>query len=174
MQCLPQIIVIKNVLKATASLSYHLILWQCAKRFDELKSSGSSPVDNQYNPLMAAGGNPVETLATYIKSSLLNTQTEFQEPAIGQDSITITGMFLVLLKYIAFCYDPNVHAFLSGVVRPPRNRTFCLCKRRVKHTYNAYMKSLTVYVEAVLICLGIFNNLSFQRAWYAGVHKSVC
>ncbi|XP_065487879.1 SANT and BTB domain regulator of class switch recombination [Caloenas nicobarica] len=64
---------------------------ECAKRFDELKSSGSSPVDNQYNPLMAVGGSPVETLATYIKSSLLDTQTEFQEPAIGQDSITITG-----------------------------------------------------------------------------------
>ncbi|XP_075605960.1 SANT and BTB domain regulator of class switch recombination [Balearica regulorum gibbericeps] len=64
---------------------------ECAKRFDELKSSGSSPVDNQYNPLMAAGGSPVETLATYIKSSLLDTQTEFQEPAIGQDSVTITG-----------------------------------------------------------------------------------
>ncbi|XP_068042220.1 SANT and BTB domain regulator of class switch recombination isoform X3 [Anomalospiza imberbis] len=40
---------------------------------------------------MAAGGSPVETLATYIKSSLLDSQTEFQEPAIGQDSITITG-----------------------------------------------------------------------------------
>ncbi|XP_062345411.1 SANT and BTB domain regulator of class switch recombination isoform X2 [Cinclus cinclus] len=64
---------------------------ECAKRFDELKGSGSSPVDNQYNPLMAAGGSPVETLATYIKSSLLDTQTEFEEPAIGQDSITITG-----------------------------------------------------------------------------------
>ncbi|XP_035752861.1 uncharacterized protein KIAA1841 homolog isoform X1 [Egretta garzetta] len=64
---------------------------ECAKRFDELKSSGSSPVDNQYNPLMAAGGSPVETLATYIKSSLLDPQTEFQEPAIGQDSISITG-----------------------------------------------------------------------------------
>ncbi|XP_027760034.1 uncharacterized protein KIAA1841 homolog isoform X2 [Empidonax traillii] len=64
---------------------------ECAKRFDELKSSGSSPVDNQYNSLMAAGGSPVESLATYIKSSLLDTQTEFQEPAIGQDSITITG-----------------------------------------------------------------------------------
>uniref|UniRef100_A0A8C3Q701 SANT and BTB domain regulator of CSR n=1 Tax=Geospiza parvula TaxID=87175 RepID=A0A8C3Q701_GEOPR len=64
---------------------------ECAKRFDELKSSGSSPVDNQYNPLMAAGGSPVETLATYIKSSLLDSQTEFQEPALGQDSITITG-----------------------------------------------------------------------------------
>lgn len=51
---------------------------------------------------MAAGGSPVETLATYIKSSLLDSQTEFQEPAIGQDSITITGMFLVILKYIGF------------------------------------------------------------------------
>ncbi|XP_052555402.1 SANT and BTB domain regulator of class switch recombination isoform X2 [Tympanuchus pallidicinctus] len=64
---------------------------ECAKRFDELKSTGSSPVDNQYNPLMAAGENPVETLAVYIKSSLLDTQTEFQDTAIGQDSITITG-----------------------------------------------------------------------------------
>lgn len=40
---------------------------------------------------MAAGENPVETLAVYIKSSLLDTRTEFQDPAIGQDSITITG-----------------------------------------------------------------------------------
>ncbi|XP_068796448.1 SANT and BTB domain regulator of class switch recombination isoform X4 [Struthio camelus] len=64
---------------------------ECAKRFDELKNRGSSPVDNQYNPLMAAGGSPVETLATYIKSSLLDTQTEFQEPPIGQNSVTITG-----------------------------------------------------------------------------------
>ncbi|OXB63052.1 hypothetical protein ASZ78_014819 [Callipepla squamata] len=64
---------------------------ECAKRFDELKSTGSSPVDNQYDPSMAAGGNTVETLAVYIKSSLLNTRTEFQDPAIGQDSITVTG-----------------------------------------------------------------------------------
>ncbi|XP_048698743.2 SANT and BTB domain regulator of class switch recombination isoform X3 [Lepidochelys kempii] len=64
---------------------------ECAKRFDELKSSGSSPVDNQYNPLMATGGSPVETLATYIKSSLLDTQGEFQEPSIGQNSISIIG-----------------------------------------------------------------------------------
>ncbi|XP_010704668.1 uncharacterized protein KIAA1841-like isoform X1 [Meleagris gallopavo] len=64
---------------------------ECAKRFDELKSTGNSPVDNQYNPLMAAGENPVETLAVYIKSSLLDTRTEFQDTAIGQDSITITG-----------------------------------------------------------------------------------
>ncbi|KAM8809092.1 SANT and BTB domain regulator of class switch recombination [Eudromia elegans] len=64
---------------------------ECAKRFDELKSSGSSPVDNQYNPLMAVGGSPVETLATYIKSSLLDAQTEFQESSSGQNSAATTG-----------------------------------------------------------------------------------
>uniref|UniRef100_A0A4W2EJY0 SANT and BTB domain regulator of CSR n=1 Tax=Bos indicus x Bos taurus TaxID=30522 RepID=A0A4W2EJY0_BOBOX len=64
---------------------------ECAKRFDELKSSGSSPVDNQYSPLMAAGESPVETLATYIKSSLLDTQGEFQETPVGQDAVSKTG-----------------------------------------------------------------------------------
>ncbi|XP_032208107.1 uncharacterized protein KIAA1841 homolog isoform X2 [Mustela erminea] len=64
---------------------------ECAKRFDELKSSGSSPVDNQYSPLMAAGESPVETLATYIKSSLLDMQGEFQETLVGQDAISKTG-----------------------------------------------------------------------------------
>nr|XP_023474825.1 uncharacterized protein KIAA1841 homolog isoform X4 [Equus caballus] len=64
---------------------------ECAKRFDELKSSGSSPVDNQYSPLMAAGDSPVETLATYIKSSLLDTQGEFQETLLGQDAVSKTG-----------------------------------------------------------------------------------
>uniref|UniRef100_A0A8C8ZTU0 SANT and BTB domain regulator of CSR n=1 Tax=Prolemur simus TaxID=1328070 RepID=A0A8C8ZTU0_PROSS len=64
---------------------------ECAKRFDELRSSGSSPVDNQYNPLMAAGESPVETLATYIKSSLLDTHGEFQETPVGQDAVSKTG-----------------------------------------------------------------------------------
>ncbi|XP_049726321.1 SANT and BTB domain regulator of class switch recombination isoform X2 [Elephas maximus indicus] len=64
---------------------------ECAKRFDELKSSGSSPVDNQYNPLMAAGESPVETLATYIRSSLLDTHGELQEAAPGQDAVSKTG-----------------------------------------------------------------------------------
>ncbi|KAB1267237.1 hypothetical protein Cadr_000018210 [Camelus dromedarius] len=69
---------------------------ECAKRFDELKSSGSSPVDNQYSLLMAAGESPVETLATYIKSSLLDTQGEFQEIPVGQDAVSKTEM-----KYFA-------------------------------------------------------------------------
>uniref|UniRef100_G3TGR6 SANT and BTB domain regulator of CSR n=1 Tax=Loxodonta africana TaxID=9785 RepID=G3TGR6_LOXAF len=64
---------------------------ECAKRFDELKSSGSSPVDNQYNPLMAAGESPVETLATYIRSSLLDTHGELQEAAPGQAAVSKTG-----------------------------------------------------------------------------------
>ncbi|XP_032147928.1 uncharacterized protein KIAA1841 homolog isoform X2 [Sapajus apella] len=64
---------------------------ECAKRFDELKSSGSSPVDNQYNSLMAAGESPVETLATYIKSSLLDIHGEFQESPVGHDAVSKTG-----------------------------------------------------------------------------------
>ncbi|VTJ87112.1 Hypothetical predicted protein [Marmota monax] len=64
---------------------------ECAKRFDELKSSGNSPVDNQYYPLMAGGESPVETLATYIKTSLLDTQGDFQETTVGQDAVSKAG-----------------------------------------------------------------------------------
>ncbi|XP_074143098.1 SANT and BTB domain regulator of class switch recombination [Sminthopsis crassicaudata] len=64
---------------------------ECAKRFDELKNSGSSPVDNQYSPLMASGRSSVENLATYIKSSLLDTHGEFQEPPLRQNSVSKTG-----------------------------------------------------------------------------------
>ncbi|MEE6515610.1 hypothetical protein FKM82_024507 [Ascaphus truei] len=64
---------------------------ECAKRFEELKSSGTSPVDNQCNPLMATGGIPLENLATYIKSSLLDPAEEDVEAAVGQGTISITG-----------------------------------------------------------------------------------
>ncbi|XP_032070788.1 uncharacterized protein KIAA1841 homolog [Thamnophis elegans] len=64
---------------------------ECAKRFDELKCNGSSPVDNQFNPLMASGAKPVETLAGYIKSSLLDTQDELQEPSSENDAISLNG-----------------------------------------------------------------------------------
>ncbi|KAH0622881.1 hypothetical protein JD844_025706 [Phrynosoma platyrhinos] len=64
---------------------------ECAKRFDELKSSGNSPVDNQYSPLMASGGRPVETLASYIKSSLLDAQEELQELPSEKDTISGNG-----------------------------------------------------------------------------------
>ncbi|XP_053102917.1 SANT and BTB domain regulator of class switch recombination isoform X3 [Hemicordylus capensis] len=64
---------------------------ECAKRFDELKNSGNSPVDNQYNLLMASGGSRLETLATYIKSSLLEAQGELEEPPSEQDAISVNG-----------------------------------------------------------------------------------
>lgn len=48
-------------------------------------------MDNQYNPLMASGGSPVETLATYIKSSLLDARGEFQEPPSEQDAVSVNG-----------------------------------------------------------------------------------
>ncbi|XP_054978446.1 SANT and BTB domain regulator of class switch recombination isoform X1 [Sorex araneus] len=64
---------------------------ECAKRFEELKLRGCSPVDNHYNPIMATGENPVETLALYIKSSMLDTQGEFQESPVGEDAVSKTG-----------------------------------------------------------------------------------
>ncbi|XP_056423644.1 SANT and BTB domain regulator of class switch recombination-like isoform X1 [Hyla sarda] len=64
---------------------------ECAKRFEEIKSSGTSPVDNQYNPLLATGGTPLESLATYIKSSLLDPAEEPEDVAAGQGTNPITG-----------------------------------------------------------------------------------
>ncbi|XP_077138851.1 SANT and BTB domain regulator of class switch recombination isoform X2 [Ranitomeya variabilis] len=64
---------------------------ECAKRFEEIKSSGSSPVDNQYNPLLAAGGTPLESLATYIRSSLLDPAEEPEDVAAGQGIHALTG-----------------------------------------------------------------------------------
>ncbi|XP_078205409.1 SANT and BTB domain regulator of class switch recombination isoform X24 [Callithrix jacchus] len=40
---------------------------------------------------MAAGESPVETLATYIKSSLLDIHGEFQETPVGHDAVSKTG-----------------------------------------------------------------------------------
>ncbi|KAM9053184.1 SANT and BTB domain regulator of class switch recombination isoform 2-T3 [Megaptera novaeangliae] len=104
---------------------------ECAKRFDELKNSGSSPVDNHYSPLMAAGESPVETLATYIKSSLLGTQREFQEPPVGQDavsktepgnviSILISSEFLKMDSLVEQCIQ-YCHKNMNAIVATPCN-----------------------------------------------------
>ncbi|XP_060268123.1 SANT and BTB domain regulator of class switch recombination isoform X8 [Ovis aries] len=104
---------------------------ECAKRFDELKSSGSSPVDNQYSPLMAAGESPVETLATYIRSSLLDTQGEFQETPVGQDavsktepgnviSILISSEFLKMDSLVEQCIQ-YCHKNMNAIVATPCN-----------------------------------------------------
>ncbi|XP_072599227.1 SANT and BTB domain regulator of class switch recombination isoform X4 [Vulpes vulpes] len=104
---------------------------ECAKRFDELKSSGSSPVDNQYSPLMAAGESPVETLATYIKSSLLDVQGDFQETPVGQDaisktepgnviSILISSEFLKMDSLVEQCIQ-YCHKNMNAIVATPCN-----------------------------------------------------
>ncbi|KAM7325963.1 hypothetical protein ACRRTK_014441 [Alexandromys fortis] len=104
---------------------------ECAKRFDELKSSGSSPVDNQYNPLMAAGEGPVESLATYIKSSLLETQGDFQETPVDQDtvskaepgnviSILISSEFLKMDSLVEQCIQ-YCHRNMNAIVAAPCN-----------------------------------------------------
>ncbi|XP_031198795.1 uncharacterized protein KIAA1841 homolog isoform X2 [Mastomys coucha] len=104
---------------------------ECVKRFDELKSCGSSPVDNQYNPLMATGEGPVETLATYIKSSLLDTQGDFQETAVDQDtvskaepgnviSILISSEFLKMDSLVEQCIQ-YCHKNMNAIVAAPCN-----------------------------------------------------
>ncbi|XP_072265627.1 SANT and BTB domain regulator of class switch recombination [Pyxicephalus adspersus] len=64
---------------------------ECAKRFEELKNSGTSPVDNQYNPLLATGGIPLESLATYIKTSLLDATEDQEDETAGQGNVSVTG-----------------------------------------------------------------------------------
>lgn len=55
---------------------------------------------------MAAGEGPVESLATYIKSSLLETQGDFQETPVDQDTVSKAGkvvkydIALVLMKIL--------------------------------------------------------------------------
>ncbi|XP_045225178.1 SANT and BTB domain regulator of class switch recombination isoform X6 [Macaca fascicularis] len=104
---------------------------ECAKRFDELKSSGGSPVDNQYNSLMAAGESPVETLATYIKSSLLDIHGEFQETPVGHDavsktepgnviSILISSEFLKMDSLVEQCIQ-YCHKNMNAIVATPCN-----------------------------------------------------
>ncbi|XP_076990430.1 SANT and BTB domain regulator of class switch recombination isoform X2 [Tamandua tetradactyla] len=104
---------------------------ECAKRFEELKSCGTSPVDNKYNPLMAAGESPVETLANYIKSSLLDTQGEFLEAPVGQDavskaepgnviSILISSEFLKMDSLVEQCIQ-YCHKNMNAIVATPCN-----------------------------------------------------
>nr|XP_048291322.1 SANT and BTB domain regulator of class switch recombination isoform X4 [Myodes glareolus] len=117
--------------EAVARLVPGLTSKECAKRFDELKSSGSSPVDNQYNPLMAAGEGPVESLATYIKSSLLETQGDFQETPVDQDtvskaepgnviSILISSEFLKMDSLVEQCIQ-YCHRNMNAIVAAPCN-----------------------------------------------------
>ncbi|KAK7834528.1 hypothetical protein U0070_017714 [Myodes glareolus] len=105
--------------EAVARLVPGLTSKECAKRFDELKSSGSSPVDNQYSPLMAAGEGPVESLATYIKSSLLETQGDFQETPVDQDTVS-KAEFLKMDSLVEQCIQ-YCHRNMNAIVAAPCN-----------------------------------------------------
>uniref|UniRef100_A0AAR2M6J1 SANT and BTB domain-containing protein n=1 Tax=Pygocentrus nattereri TaxID=42514 RepID=A0AAR2M6J1_PYGNA len=58
---------------------------ECARRFDELKSTGSLPlVDEQCNALTAASSSPSEPLSSYIRSTLLDITGDTGEPQTNQ------------------------------------------------------------------------------------------
>uniref|UniRef100_A0A673ZX07 SANT and BTB domain regulator of CSR n=1 Tax=Salmo trutta TaxID=8032 RepID=A0A673ZX07_SALTR len=66
---------------------------ECAQRFEELKSTGGSHhVDDQCNALTAGGSSPVDSLSTYIKSTLLDTTGDVGETRTNQSSISVTGL----------------------------------------------------------------------------------
>nr|XP_015218330.1 PREDICTED: uncharacterized protein KIAA1841 homolog [Lepisosteus oculatus]XP_015218331.1 PREDICTED: uncharacterized protein KIAA1841 homolog [Lepisosteus oculatus]XP_015218332.1 PREDICTED: uncharacterized protein KIAA1841 homolog [Lepisosteus oculatus]XP_015218333.1 PREDICTED: uncharacterized protein KIAA1841 homolog [Lepisosteus oculatus] len=65
---------------------------ECARRFEELKNSGSLPyTDNQCNALVASGGSPSDTLTTYVKPTLLDSFEELGEKRTSQSTISVTG-----------------------------------------------------------------------------------
>uniref|UniRef100_A0A667XRL7 SANT and BTB domain regulator of CSR n=1 Tax=Myripristis murdjan TaxID=586833 RepID=A0A667XRL7_9TELE len=64
---------------------------ECARRFEELKSTGSFPhVDNQCNAVMAGGSSPSDGLSSYIKATLLDAG-EPEETGTKQSSSKVTG-----------------------------------------------------------------------------------
>ncbi|XP_029553407.1 uncharacterized protein KIAA1841 isoform X2 [Salmo trutta] len=66
---------------------------ECAQRFEELKSTGGSHhVDDQCNALTAGGSSPVDSLSTYIKSTLLDSTGDVGETRTNQSSISVTGL----------------------------------------------------------------------------------
>ncbi|XP_012675372.2 uncharacterized protein KIAA1841 isoform X2 [Clupea harengus] len=66
---------------------------ECARRFEELKSTGSFPlVDEQCNPLTVGGGSPSDTLSSYIKSSLLELTGDTGDARAIQSTISVSGL----------------------------------------------------------------------------------
>ncbi|XP_043916068.1 uncharacterized protein KIAA1841 homolog [Protopterus annectens] len=64
---------------------------ECSRRYEELKNNGVlSPVDNQCTPVMVNKGSPTQTLASYIKATLL-TQEESTDQSITHCGISVTG-----------------------------------------------------------------------------------
>uniref|UniRef100_A0AAR2JQW5 SANT and BTB domain-containing protein n=1 Tax=Pygocentrus nattereri TaxID=42514 RepID=A0AAR2JQW5_PYGNA len=65
---------------------------ECARRFDELKSTGSLPlVDEQCNALTAASSSPSEPLSSYIRSTLLDITGDTGEPQTNQGTLSVSS-----------------------------------------------------------------------------------
>ncbi|XP_049319916.1 SANT and BTB domain regulator of class switch recombination isoform X2 [Astyanax mexicanus] len=65
---------------------------ECARRFDELKSTGTFPlVDEQCNGLTAASSSPSEPLSAYIRSTLLDITAETGAPRTNQSTLSASG-----------------------------------------------------------------------------------
>ncbi|XP_041922473.1 uncharacterized protein KIAA1841 [Alosa sapidissima] len=66
---------------------------ECARRFEELKNTGSFPlVDEQCNPLTVGGSSPSDTLSSYIKSSLLELTGDTGDARANQSTISVSGL----------------------------------------------------------------------------------
>ncbi|KAJ8402676.1 hypothetical protein AAFF_G00363480 [Aldrovandia affinis] len=66
---------------------------ECARRFEELKKSGSfPPLDEQCNPLTTGGSSPSDTLSTDTKSSCVDFSGDTGEPGACPSSISVTGL----------------------------------------------------------------------------------
>ncbi|XP_048864337.1 SANT and BTB domain regulator of class switch recombination isoform X1 [Brienomyrus brachyistius] len=66
---------------------------ECARRFEELKNSGSFyHVDNQCNPLTVGGSMSSDTLSPNIKSALLEPDVEGGEMLVSPSNISVTGL----------------------------------------------------------------------------------
>ncbi|KAK1793697.1 hypothetical protein P4O66_011464 [Electrophorus voltai] len=66
---------------------------ECARRFDELKSTGSLPlVDDHCNMLTVTSGSPSEPLSAYIRSTLLDLTGDTAEPRTNQSVLSVSGL----------------------------------------------------------------------------------
>ncbi|XP_062863595.1 SANT and BTB domain regulator of class switch recombination isoform X2 [Trichomycterus rosablanca] len=66
---------------------------ECARRFDELKNTGTFPlVDEQCNTVTRVSGSPAEPLSAYIRSTLLDLTGETGEILTSQNALSVTGL----------------------------------------------------------------------------------
>ncbi|XP_072546219.1 SANT and BTB domain regulator of class switch recombination isoform X2 [Salminus brasiliensis] len=84
---------------------------ECARRFDELKSTGTFPlVDEQCNALTAASSSPSEPLSAYIRSTLLDITGETGEPRTNQTTLSASGLSVSPAVRVASVEDETTAA----------------------------------------------------------------